>query len=159
MLTAISVIESYRMIYGTARTERDRHAGGMTVRSRRIPLAAVIALTSCVTAKPLTLIDVPSGQQVDLQRNQEMILELAANPSTGYRWQIELTASAVLDKIGDEQFMPASSSGGAVGAGGTTVWHFRATRSGTDLLRLVYRRPFEKNVPAAKSVVYTINVR
>jgi len=124
-------------------------------------IVVVTALTfgGCTTVKPITLADVPSGEQVTLQRNQEMILELAANPSTGYRWQIELTGSAVLDKIGDEQFVSASSSGGAVGTGGMTVWHFRAARTGTDLLRLVYRRPFERNVPAAKSVVYTINVR
>ena len=127
---------------------------------RRAVLLASAALTlaGCASVKPLTLIDAPSGQQVTLQRDQDMILELAANPSTGYRWQIELTASAVLDKIGNEQFSAAASSD-AVGAGGMTTWHFRAARSGTDLLRLVYRRPWEQNIPAAKSVVYTINVR
>ena len=131
----------------------------MHVRHRVLLAVAALALGGCTTVKPMTLADVPSGEQVTLQRDQEMVLELAANPSTGYRWQIELTASAVLDKIGDEQFVPASGPGGAVGAGGMTVWHFRAARTGTDLLRLVYRRPFERNVPAAKSVVYTINVR
>jgi len=129
------------------------------VRRRWIFVVAALAVGGCATVKPITLADVPSGQQVDLQRDQEMVLELAANPSTGYRWQIELTGSAVLDKIGDEQFVPASSSSGAVGAGGMATWHFRAMRTGTDLLRLVYRRPLEKNVPAAKSVVYVINVR
>ena len=131
----------------------------MHVRRRVLLAVAALMLGGCTTVKPITLADVPSGEQVTLQRDQEMILELAANPSTGYRWQIELTASAVLDKIGDEQFLPASSSSGAVGGGGMSVWHFRAARTGTDLLRLVYRRPFERNMPAAKSVVYTINVR
>jgi len=126
------------------------------VRRHLILAVAALTLGGCTTVKPITLVDVPSGQQVDLQRDQEMILELAANPSTGYRWQIELTCSAVLDKISGEQFIPASS---AVGAGGVAAWHFRAARTGTDLLRLVYRRPFEKNVPAAKSVLYVINVR
>ena len=129
------------------------------MRRHLILVLAALTLGGCTTVKPITLVDVPNGQQVDLQRDQEMILELAASPSTGYRWQIELTASAVLDKIGDEQFIPASSPGSAVGAGGVAAWHFRAARTGTDLLRLVYRRPFEKSVPEAKSVLYVINVR
>jgi inhibitor of cysteine peptidase len=122
-------------------------------------LAAALVLDGCASVKPITLIDAPSGQQVNLQRDQEMILQLAANPSTGYRWHIELTASAVLDELDREQFLPTSNGGGAAGAGGVSVWRFRAARTGTDLLRLAYSRPFETKVPAAKSVVYTINVR
>jgi inhibitor of cysteine peptidase len=122
-------------------------------------VAAALLLSGCATVKPITLVDAPSGQHVDLRRDQEMILQLPANPSTGYRWHIELTASAVLDELDREQFVPTSTTGGAAGAGGLSVWRFRAARSGTDLLRLVYQRPFKTTVPPAKSVVYTITVR
>ena len=119
----------------------------------------IVAIAACATSKPPTLTDTASTRPVELQRNQELIVTLPSNPSTGYHWDMELTGFAVLDRIGDEQFVPTANSGGAVGAGGTTTWRFRAARTGTDLLRFAYRRPWEKDVPAAKSVVYTINVR
>ena len=124
-----------------------------------ISIAVAATLAACVTAKPLTLADAPSGQQVDLQRNQDVTVSLEANPSTGYRWDVILAAPTVLDRAGDEQFVAATTTGGAVGAAGKSVWHFRAARTGTDLLRFAYRRPGDKNVPAARTVVYTMNVR
>ena len=52
-----------------------------------------------------------------------------------------------------------TAAAGTAGAGGVETWSFQAARSGREELRFEYRRPWEHDTPAARTVSYTLNVR
>jgi inhibitor of cysteine peptidase len=81
-----------------------------------------------------SLLRVPVGTMLDVR--------VPENPTTGYRWAVEDDDQTVLP-LADDDFEP----GRAVGAGGTRLLRFRASRPGRASLHLVYRRPWEGDVP------------
>jgi len=56
-------------------------------------------------------------------------------------------------------YTPANAPSGAVGSGGVEAWSFQASQSGRQELRFEYRRPWERDVAAARALHYTIAVR
>lgn len=46
-----------------------------------------------------------------------------------------------------------------IGAGGNEVWIFEAAGSGKTEIILKYVRPWEKNVPPAKTVTFKVNIK
>jgi len=133
------------------RTEEGMH-------SRHILLLAGLMLVSCQPPAPLQLTRDDLGKHIDLRLGQEIELRLAANPTTGYRWQVVHAAPAVLDTLAGETFSPASAAPGVAGGGGTVTWRFRATRVGRDNLQLVYRRPWESGAIPAQTFVCEVAV-
>jgi len=67
-----------------------------------------------------------------------LVLELAENPTTGYRWQVPPDAQAVL--ISEEYLPPVSS---AAGAGGKRILKLRVAVAGEHVIRLQLRREWE----------------
>ncbi|WP_158549167.1 protease inhibitor I42 family protein [Lysobacter silvisoli] len=95
---------------------------------------------------------------VQLQPGEVVVLDLEANPSTGYGWIVDTTAAAgVIEQMGEPSM--ALSNPGAVGGGGTQTWRFRAAAKGRGVLRLDYRRAWEKDVAPVRSVSWNIEVR
>jgi inhibitor of cysteine peptidase len=64
------------------------------------------------------------------------------NPSTGYSWRIDASASAGLDciSIADGGHAPGASRPGAPG---THLWTVRALKPGRAAIQFVYQRPWE----------------
>ena len=85
-----------------------------------------------------------------------MVLALSQNPSTGYSWQVVSSGGPVLQQAGEPTFTPDSK---LHGAGGTATYRYKAVVEGTSALKLVYRRPWEKDVAPAASFEVTIVVR
>ena len=81
---------------------------------------------------------------------------LKGNPTTGYIWEKVKGRESILQQEGNYQYKPES---GLVGAGGTFVFSFRLKAAGTKKLRLIYHRPFEKNVQPLKILEVTVIVR
>jgi inhibitor of cysteine peptidase len=108
---------------------------------------ATISLCNAVTVdslanrkmrKVMILHYADSGRSIGLRLREEIELNLAENPTTGYQWQIVESATPVLEKSGDS-FQRGSSQG--LGAGGTRIFKFRSRAAGTATLRIVYGRP------------------
>ncbi len=78
---------------------------------------------------------------------QSFTFGLQSNPTTGYRWDLELSNLSGMFSVVGPTYVPSSPSqpGGPplVGSGGQECWTFQANRSGTITLTLNYRRPFE----------------
>jgi predicted secreted protein len=89
---------------------------------------------------------------------QEFEIRLPGNPSTGFTWAIE-HLPRFLGQSGKEEYLPDRTAGSRIGAGGTYIWRFRASAAGEDEVRFMYRRPWEKDVPPAKSVGRRIVVK
>ena len=92
-----------------------------------------------------------NGATVDLTVGEVLEIQLAENPTTGFRWQVQADGEPVCQPV-DDRF---ESPGGPPGRGGTHVWHFRACRTGTGQIDMVYRRSWE--TAAAKT--FTLHVR
>jgi len=101
----------------------------------------------------VTLSDQDSGRSVDIAKGGTLSVRLQENPTTGYRWAIE--SSGGLQLAGDE-FQPG---GGAVGAAGSRVFHFRASTSGTNNLRLRLWRDWEGDSSVINRFSATVNVK
>jgi inhibitor of cysteine peptidase len=123
----------------------------------------ILLLVGCGAAQPSTPNEVhltekggDCGSSVELNTGDSLELVLEGNPTTGYTWEIESNDPAVLEPTGEPEFTPDSE---ALGAGGIYTFRFSAIANGKVTLRLIYRRPFENDVPALKSCEITINVK
>ncbi|MDR1312029.1 MAG: protease inhibitor I42 family protein [Burkholderiaceae bacterium] len=122
-------------------------------------VALVLLLAACRhtsgQALPLVSPDADSaGQTLRLALNQEIVVRLPDNPSTGFGWAV-VHMPVFMEQLGTESLVRDEQGDAAVaGAGGTRVWRFRAIAVGEDSLRFIYRRPWEKGTPPAKTVSY-----
>ena len=107
----------------------------------------------------ITLADGDSGRVARVVRGQTVVIRLSSNRSTGYRWTLAPFPAGVLTPVGDPVYTSAGAPSGAVGAGGVEAWSFLAGESGRQELRFEYRRPWERDVAAARILRYTIAVR
>ena len=96
-----------------------------------------------------TNVDVPAGTVVTLE----------ANVTTGYRWEPIAGFTPVLQLIGTADYVARSTDAPVAGAPGDMTFRFRGETAGTTTLEFAYRRPFEANVAAAKTVRYEVTVR
>ena len=126
--------------------------------------AAAIALAGCAGNQypgapeevPLRIEERDAGRDIELQRGKRITLRLEANRSAGYRWSLAESGDGGLEQVGEPYYTVEKA---VPGGGGAEYWTFRATRAGTKKLRFEYRRPWERDKPAAKGLSYTINVR
>ncbi len=84
-------------------------------------------------------------------------IPLEANHTTGYSWRLaQQPDPAILKQLGEKY---DEDSSGGVGAGGVETWTFQAMAKGTATLVFEYARPFEKNVPPAKTSKFRITIQ
>jgi len=91
---------------------------------------------------------------------QVLEIALEGNAGTGYAWELESDGAPQLRR---EPAPPAPETTLAdgprmVGGSATQRWHFRAEQAGAVTVKLVYRRPWEAGVPAAREVVFGVVV-
>jgi inhibitor of cysteine peptidase len=96
-----------------------------------------------------------AGSALEAERGRKVTLRLEANRSAGYRWLLASAGDAV-EQVGEPYYAAEKN---AIGAGGAEYWSFVAVRSGTQELKFEYRRPWEKDKPAARELSYRISVR
>jgi inhibitor of cysteine peptidase len=88
--------------------------------------------------KKMILTAQDSGCSLNVPLHVPIVIELAENPTTGYRWQILENGNPVL-RLAKDSFRRGSST--AVGAGGTRVLEFSTESAGAASLRIGYARP------------------
>ena len=112
--------------------------------------ALVVAVAVAVAAQPddsnvtprLSLAD--NGAVVALDEDGTLILELEANPTTGFAWELDTLDEGVLHLTGEPAYLSDSD---LPGSPGTMTFSFEATGAGETELRMVYRRPWEDESP------------
>ena len=108
--------------------------------------------------RAVTLAEGDSGKVIDVGPGERVIVRLASNRTTGYSWALLTSGSDALIRLASE-YTQVVDAEGKPGAPGVESWYFQAKGSGQQELRFEYRRPWERNAPAAKSTNYTIRVR
>ena len=87
-----------------------------------------------------------TGRTVSLSEQQMLVVELDGNPATGHVWEVEQIDGSVLRRWqdGSSHFVTRSD---ASGPWQQQVLRFKTTGTGRSTLRLVYHRPWLKDVP------------
>jgi inhibitor of cysteine peptidase len=122
---------------------------------RFLTAGLLMILAACISAggRPVMLTEENSGQSIDINTGQQLVISLEGNPTTGYTWEVGSMDEAVLKQIGEPEF---KSSSGALGAGGVMILQFQAISEGDTALRLVYHRPWEQGIAPEKT--FEVNV-
>ena len=120
-----------------------------------LPLVAVLFCAACSGKQQPVMLSADSTEMVSLALDQEVILRLSSNPTTGYRWHA-IKTPAILQQVGEVAYAQDAAKPGMAGTGGTEEWRFKAVARGTGILEFAYQREGEK-VPAKKRA-YNISV-
>jgi inhibitor of cysteine peptidase len=128
--------------------------GGELVK-RLFLLLAVVAI--CLVAGCVGEVETYTdpGQAIEIGVNQEFVIALGSNPTTGYGWQ-ESHDATILELV-EKIYRPGKEAKqGVVGAGGVEYFRFKALKAGQTEITLVYKRPWEEEFLEQK--VFTIDI-
>ena len=94
------------------------------------------------------------GTVVALDEGETLILDLEANPTTGFTWELDTLDEGVLRLSGEPAYRSDSD---LPGSPGTMTFTFEAAGAGETELRMVYHRPWEDASPIQTfSLVITV---
>jgi inhibitor of cysteine peptidase len=102
----------------------------------------------------ITITEQDHGKSIELPKGQTLVIRQASNPTTGYQWMLQ-GSSAPLELMKSD-FSRDAHGEKMVGVGGAQVFQFAAKTAGNTVLKLEYRRPWEKEAPAAKRFTVTV---
>jgi inhibitor of cysteine peptidase len=95
------------------------------------------------------------GKTVNIGVNEEFIIALGSNPTTGYSWQ-ESYDETRLELVKWNYEEPTEE--GVVGAGGIEYFRFKALKAGQAEITLVYEQPWEGGETGATKV-FTVEIK
>ena len=123
---------------------------------RRLAVALALGV-ACASSgpppPPWRISEADAGTSVRVPVGTVIDVGLPGNPTTGSIWERGPGDPGGLEGLGAARFEP---EGALVGQGGLVRLQFRVTKAGATPLALVYRRPFEKNTPPARTFWVTI---
>jgi len=114
----------------------------------------VISLVAGCVGEVKTYTD--SGQAISIGVDQEFVIALGSNPTTGYGWQ-ESYDGGMLRLVESKYEMGKEAKQGVVGAGGVEYFRFKALKTGKTEITLVYKRPGEEEILEQK--VFTVGIK
>lgn len=151
--------------------EVDPSASSTTTAAVTTSGAAVTATTSAgpVTTSAVTTSAQPAaetvkvgkdadGQVIRLAIGQRLEVQLAANPTTGYAWQLATLDQNIVKQDGGIEYEQDPSPDGMVGVGGKSLLKFTAVAPGATRLLLEYRRSWEQGVEPAERFTLDLSV-
>jgi len=97
-----------------------------------------------------------SGQAISIGVNQQFIIALGSNPTTGYGWQ-ESYDETLLKLMEKTYESGEEAKKGAVGAGGVEYFRFKALKAGETKITMSYKRPWEEKVADEK--VFPVSIK
>jgi inhibitor of cysteine peptidase len=117
----------------------------------------LMALSACA-AKPSALIYTKemNSKTVEIQSGATFYITLEGNPTTGFTWEVQDMDSTVVKQVGEVEFKADTD---AIGSGGMQTLTFTAVAPGATTLKLIYHRPFEKDVPPAETFNLIVTVK
>lgn len=116
-------------------------------------VAATIALLALT---PHTPVFIDASQPVAVDAGEEFFVALASNETTGYTWKQMIDDGKILAYEGNVYQNPST---GLIGGSGQQIFIYHANRSGTTTIHFSYARPFETNVPPAKTLTFNVTVK
>ncbi len=130
--------------------------GDLTVAEEK--LAEALAYAELLESVYAEFLDIPMYQAwLRVEVNQEFVIPLVSNPTTGYSWQ-ESYDETMLELVEKTYELGVAAEQGVVGAGGTELFRFKVlVEMGQTEIILVYKRAWEEPSPDDVTKVFTVN--
>jgi copper homeostasis protein (lipoprotein) len=106
---------------------------------------------------PAVLTPEPPGRDIDLVKNQVLIIRLPSNRSAGFRWSMADPIQKVVELQGDPDYVFDATISDAAGGEGIEIWRFKGIREGEQSLPFVYRKG-ESSTPSDKTITIVVKV-
>ncbi|MFH0995467.1 MAG: protease inhibitor I42 family protein [Pseudomonadota bacterium] len=113
----------------------------------RILFVLTLVITAVIPCSALELLEQDRGRDFTISLCEELSIRLPGNPTTGYLWEVAANDSALLKQKGEALFVADADR---IGAGGQSIFRFVPIGVGSARLKLVYRRPWEKEIQPIK---------
>jgi inhibitor of cysteine peptidase len=104
----------------------------------------------------ITIVQSDVGKTFAVRRGDLIVIRLAENPTTGYRWEVDMADDRVIALQGSDY---AEANGAGIGGGGTRTFTFKAQAPGTVQVALRLRREWEPEDSAIDRFDVTIRVQ
>jgi predicted secreted protein len=92
-------------------------------------------------------------ENITVNKGKEFTITLESNPTTGYQW-IPIFNASIINLI-SHSFQPPTTK--LIGSPGTEIFNFKAINYGTESLKMVYKKSWEKE--HAKERLFVIHIR
>ncbi|MCX5881328.1 MAG: protease inhibitor I42 family protein [Deltaproteobacteria bacterium] len=122
----------------------------------RILLLFTFVITAVIPCSALELLERDHGHDFTIDLGEELAIRLPGNPTTGYLWEVAANDTAVLKQKGETAFVADADR---IGAGGQSIFRFVPCGVGSTRLKLVYRRPWEKEIQPIKVFEVVVTVK
>jgi inhibitor of cysteine peptidase len=122
-------------------------------------VVGVVDYYKCIEKKKvsqLTITQADQGKTFTVHSGSVIALNLAENPSTGYRWEIEKIDPNVIELENSTFSLPA---GAGVGGGGERIFTFRTKATGVARLQLKEWRPWEGDRSIVQRFDVTLQIK
>ncbi len=107
--------------------------------------------------KPIALAESDSGKAVKVDKGRRVRIRLAGNPTPGFSWCMLPIDGAAVKADGKVAYKADAAKPGMTGVGGWFELMLTAAGTGKSVVRLEYKRPWEK-VPALRKFSVTLVV-
>jgi len=114
-------------------------------------LLAVSLIAGCGGVK--TYVDTEKTISVGI--DQEFIIALDSNPTTGYDWEESHDPYKLI--LVEKKYEPDEKAAGLVGAGGTQYFRFTSQKTGETEVIFTYKRPWETDY--AEQKVFKVDIK
>ena len=115
-------------------------------------ILAVCLLAGCGGVK--TYVD--PEEKISVGIEDEFIIALDSNPTTGYDWEV-VSYDLYKLHLEEEKYAPDEKAKGLVGAGGTQYFRFKALETGKTTITLTHKRPWETEI--AEQKVFNVAIK
>ncbi len=92
---------------------------------------------------------------ISIRLEQEFIIALDSNPTTGYDWEESYDPYKL--KLIEKKYEPDEKAAGLVGAGGTQYFRFTSQKTGETEATFTYKRPWETDY--AEQKVFKVDIK
>ena len=119
-----------------------------------MPVLGVFLVVGCAGGAKVNTYTDPA-QTINAGVNQEFMIALDSNPTTGYNWE-EKHDAAMLNLV-ESIYEPDTPAAGLVGAGGTQYFQFKALKTGSTEITLTYKRSWESGIGEQK--IFKVDIK
>lgn len=108
------------------------------------------------TMPEIILSPADQGKTIPTQVGAIVLIRLAENPTTGYRWELTTIDDRYIELQQSDYLPPASAN---MGSGGTRTFQFKTKAAGTSTLHLILRRSWEAPDKAIEQFSVTLQIQ
>ena len=94
------------------------------------------------------------AKSIEIATGQEFTIELDANATTGYQWQLAEPLDKKIIELLSAEYRASETS--IIGAGGKEIWKFRAVARGNTIISMKYIRAWEKDIAPIKNIQFRV---